>query len=57
VAGSGGKERATRVAAQPQPIHRIDRVIPGVGVGLPGLVNQGIDAQELPGGWIVVAPY
>jgi len=51
------EERSPRSAAQPQWIHRIHRVVPGVGVGLPGLVDQRIDAQELSGPRVVVAPY
>ncbi len=42
---------------QPQRIRRIQRIIPGVGVGLARLVDQGIDGQELAGGRIVVTPY
>jgi hypothetical protein len=43
--------------AQSQRVRRIHRVIPGVGVGLPGLGNVGIYGQELPRGRVVIAPY
>ena len=56
VAGPRHEESSARGAAQPQRIRAIDRVVPGVGVGLPGLIDQGIHAQELPGGRVVVAP-
>jgi len=56
VTGPRDEERAPRSAAQPQRIRPVDRVVPGVGVGLPGLIDQGIHAQELPGGRVVVAP-
>ena len=42
---------------QPPGIHPVDRVVLRVGVGLPGLVDEGIDAQELPGARVVIAPY
>ena len=46
---------------QPAPIsirvHPVDRVVPGVGVGLPGLLDHRIHREELPGPWIVVTPY
>ena len=38
-------------------IHPVDRVIPGVGVGLPCLQDVGVNGQELPRPRVVVAPY
>ena len=37
-------------------IHSVHRVVPRVGIGLPGLIDQRIHAQELPRGRVVVAP-
>jgi hypothetical protein len=42
------------VPAQPQGVDGVHRIVPGVGVRLTGLVDQGIDGQELARCGIVV---
>jgi len=42
---------------QPQRIHSVHGIVPGVGVGLTGLLDQGVNREELPGPRIVVTPY
>jgi hypothetical protein len=45
------------LSLQTERIRRIHRVVPRVGVRLPGLRHVGIDGQELPRRRFVVAPY
>lgn len=33
----------------------VEWVVPGVGVGLSGECPEGVDGQELTGGWVVIA--
>ena len=53
-AGTGNEVGARRKIAKPGD--RSHRVIPSVGIGLTGLVDQRIHAKELPRGRVVVAP-
>ena len=56
VASPRHEERSARSATQPQRVRVVHRVVPGVSVGLAGLGHVGIDAEELPGPRVVVAP-
>jgi len=40
----------------PRWVHSIYRIVPGVGVGLSGLLHQRVDGQELPRPRVVVTP-